>query len=95
MASSPLKAPEPSRYIDMDFEPSSAIAAGTIGTRGWQGSQSISSVPKSIVIISIADSSRVLPMAFYYNGAVYCNIYRSVSSEIGATFAHVIVRVYY
>lgn len=83
------------RYVDIEFEPPSSISAGTIGTRGWQGTYNFNFVPKSIIITYIGGSDVVHPLVFWYQNAVYCNLYRASGSTITQANARTVVRVYY
>ena len=89
------KTSEMDRYVDITFEPPSNISAGTIGTRGWQGTYNLGFVPKSIVITYIANSNEVHPLVFWYQNTVYCNLYRASGSAISTGSAKTNVRVYY
>lgn len=82
-------------YEDISFEPESGISAGTIGTRGWQGSITVSKVPKSLVITYIGDSSMVQPLVFWFQNKIYCNMYRCTSSTVSSSGAKTIVRAFY
>ena len=96
MATGPIKkTSEMDRYEDITFEPPSNISAGTIGTRGWQGTYNLGFVPKSLLITYIANSNEVHPLVFWFQNMVYCNIYRAVGSVISPSSAKTIVRVYY
>ena len=93
------KSSEMDRYVDIEFKPTGDLAAGTIGTRAWQGTYNLGTniVPKSVLITFIGDSSKILPIVFSIpgNSTIYCNIYRCISGAIGMDYAKVNARVYY
>ena len=82
---------------EFDFTASSAIAAGTIGTRGSQryADDPHASDPSytllGLTITHVGASDKYIPIVFYSAGKIYCNLYRAVTTEISAENARVIV----
>lgn len=81
-------------FVTQDYTFSGTYTAGTIGTRGWQGSQTIASPYSeytviSVFIIDIGDSSATHPLAFLYSGKVYCNFYRATAAAASSNIVKV------
>lgn len=83
-------------YDDFAFEVS--YSAGTIGTRGYQGSLDITKsgcVPFSATIIYVGSSASYIPVAFLSSTQrlLYCNAYRCTTSAVSSS--NIRVRVAY
>ena len=78
--------------VDYTFNPS--ISAGTIGTRGAQGSVTNEYYSThdliSLVPISVESSSSYIVSAFAHGDSIYCNYYRCISTATTGT--HVTIR---
>lgn len=84
-------------YKDFAFS-SISYTAGTIGTRGYQSSSSVTLsgyTPVSATIISISDSSSIIPITFIQTSSnlLYLNCYRTTTSAVSSN--SVTVRVLY
>ena len=74
-----------------------SFEAGTIGSRGYQGSETISKTgysPISVVITYVGASTSYMPIAFLggtNNNTLYCNAYRSTTSSVSNSSIRVTV----
>lgn len=87
------------KYKNYTIAPSSAITAGTIGTRGAQKIVSLASDKPSgyntisVTIVDIANSSGIIPVAFLSGNNVVVNYYRATESQVSVADATVTVQV--
>lgn len=85
-----------SKIYTKDYSFSASYAAGTVGTRGAQvyveADTNVDII--GISILYIASSTEYYPVVFYFDGKIYCNLYRASTRAIGEA-NHVTARVTY